>query len=154
MTSNKVGNSTGGGSYVEHNGGGSYGKTENLNVEECVMINKKTWCSKHNCRVSKVTVTSKKWQWLDKKKCYGNVSSKVMKYLCRNRNSGHTVQSVPPKNVTESNSVNFNGENPEVGRGGSYVVRHVGTGRIERESKQTDGDVKSLTGRKRLNPFS
>ena len=46
------------------------------------------------------------------------------------------------------------GGNSEVGRGGSYVVRHVGTGSIERESKQTDGDVNSLTGIKRLNPFS
>ena len=46
------------------------------------------------------------------------------------------------------------GGNSEVGRGGSYVVRHVGTGKNERESRQTDGDVKSSTGSKSLNPFS
>ena len=37
--------------------------------DECEFINKRTWCKKHNCQVNKVTITSKKWQWIRSRKC-------------------------------------------------------------------------------------
>ena len=39
--------------------------------DECEFINRRTWCTKHNCQVNKMTITSKKWQWIQSKKCYG-----------------------------------------------------------------------------------
>ena len=64
--------------------------------DECELVNKKTWCRKHNCLINKVTVTSKKWQWIRSKNCYGNVSSKVSKYLCKSKKSGRVEPIVPP----------------------------------------------------------
>ena len=110
------------------------------NDDECVMVNKKTWCSKHNCLVNRVTVTSKKWQWIKSRKCYGNVSSKVSKYLCKNKKSGRVESSIPPTHLSMADRIH--GGETEVGRGSSYVVRHVGSSISERESRQTDGDVK------------
>ena len=122
-----------------------YRMNDGMNVktnDECELVSKKTWCKKHNCLVNKVTITSKKWQWIRSRKCYGNVSSKVSKYLCKSKKPGRVV---PPVSPTRSNHADkIQGiENEEGGRGSSYVVRHVASNMSERESKLADGDVYS-----------
>ena len=109
--------------------------------DECEFINKRTWCKKHNCQVNKVTMTSKKWQWIRSRKCYGNVSSKVSKYLCKNKKTGRVVPTVSPTRSNQANKTQ--GAVNEVGRGSSCDVRHVAGNMSERESKLTDGDVYS-----------
>ena len=109
--------------------------------DECEFINKRTWCMKHNCQVNKTTVTSKKWQWIKSKKCYGNVSSKVSKYLCKSKRTGRVVPNISP---TRSNlAYKTQGAINMVGRGSSCDVRQVAGNMSERESKLTDGDVHS-----------
>ena len=120
--------------------------------DKCALVRKKTWCERHNCQVNKVTVTSKKWQWIKSKNCYGNVSSQVSKYLCKSKKSGRVEPIVPPTHSSLADNV-YGGKS-EVRRGSSYVVRHIATSINERESKLADGDVYSLTGSKSLNPFS
>ena len=96
---------------------------------------------KHNCQVNKVTITSKKWQWIQSRKCYGNVSSKVSKYLCKNKKTGRVVPTVSPTRSSQANITQ--GAVNEVGRGSSCDVKQVAASINERESRQTDGDVKS-----------
>ena len=129
-------------------------KSMNVNdsSEECVLVDKKSWCNTHSCLVSKVTVTSKKWQWIKRKKCYGNVSSKVNKYLCKNKNSGRVDAEVPLTNLNMADRIK-RAQSEEEGKGSSYVVRHVGSQSKERESGLMDGDYKSLTGNTGLNPL-
>ena len=129
-------------------------KSVNVNdsSEECVLADKKSWCNTHSCLVSKVTVTSKKWQWIKRKNCYGNVSSKVTKYLCKNKNSGRVEAEVPLTNLNVADRTK-GVQSDEGGRGSSHVVRHVGSHKNERESGLTDGDFKSLTGNTGLNPL-
>ena len=74
--------------------------------DECVLMNKKTWCSTNNCLVNKVTVTSKKWQWIRSKNCYGNVGSKVSKYLCKSMKSGHVESNVHPTHLSLADEIN------------------------------------------------
>ena len=107
--------------------------------DECALVRKKTWCEKHNCQVNKMTVTSKKWQWIKSKNCYGNVSSRVSKYLCRSKKSGRVEPLIPPAHL--SRATHNSGDKALVGRCGSYDVRQAAPNMDERESKLTDGDV-------------
>ena len=75
----------------------------------------------------------------------------MSKYLCKNKNSGRVESNVPPINLNMADKIK--GGESEVGRGSSYVVRHVGSSKNERESGLTDGDFKSLTGNTGLNPL-
>ena len=122
------------------------------NDDECALVNKKTWCEQHNCQVNKVTVTSKKWQWIKSKNCYGNVSSQVSKYLCKSKKSGR-IEPLTPRSDLGMATRN-SGENEVVGGNGSYDVRHLAPGMDERESELTDGDVNCWPGRKSPNPIS
>ena len=83
-------------------------------TDECVLIRKKTWCERHDCQVKRVIVTSKKWQWIKSKNCYGNVSSRVSKYLCKSKKSGRAEPQVPPAHLSMAN--NDYGGNTLVGR--------------------------------------
>ena len=47
-----------------------------------VMNKKQMRCLKHDCELRSMNVSSKKWQWSDKKQQYGNVTRKVKKYVC------------------------------------------------------------------------
>ena len=38
---------------------------------------------KHDCAVRSENVSTKKWQWLENKKQYGNVYRKTKKYICQ-----------------------------------------------------------------------
>ena len=109
--------------------------------DECEFANRKTWCTKHNCQVNKMTITSKKWQWIQSKKCYGNVSSKVSKYLCKDKKTGRVVPKISP--ACSNLASNTQGANNTEGKGSSCDVRQVAVSLNERESRQTDGDVKS-----------
>ena len=111
-----------------------------------------TWCERHNCQVNKVTVTSKKWQWIKSKNCYGNVSSQVSKYLCKSKKSGRIEPLTPRPDL--GMATHNSGGNEVVGEIGSYDVRHLAPGMDERESELTDGDVNCWPGRKSPNPFS
>ena len=88
-----------------------------------------------------MTITSKKWQWIQSRKCYGNVSSKVSKYLCKFKKTGRVVPNISPTHSNLDNKTQ--GAINVVGRGGSGEVRHVAGNLSERESKLTDGDVHS-----------
>ena len=129
-------------------------KTMNMGgqVDECVLVKKKTWCERHNCQVKKVTVTSKKWQWIKSKNCYGNVSSQVSRYLCKSKKSGR-IEPLGPKSDLNMATKNFGG-NKLLGGDGSYDVRRLAPSMDERESGLTDGDVNCWPGRKSPNPFS
>ena len=109
--------------------------------DECEFMSRKTWCKKHNCQVNKIIVTSKKWQWIQSKKCYGNVSSKVSKYLCKDKKTGRVVHNISPTRPNLANRTQ--GAINTVGRGSSCDVKQVAASINERESRQTDGDVKS-----------
>ena len=76
----------------------------------------------------------------------------MSKYLCKNKKYGRVEPTVPPTHSSQAD--NIYGVKTEVGRGSSYVVRHVASSINERESKLADGDVYSLTGSISLNPFS
>ena len=49
---------------------------------ECELDKRLLRCKKHNCRLKVMNVTSKKWQWVEKKRQYGYVSKKTKKYVC------------------------------------------------------------------------
>ena len=53
-----------------------------VNVEKCVF--KRGICVTHNCDTRSFKVSVQKWQWIERKKKYGFVSSKVTKYICLN----------------------------------------------------------------------
>ena len=88
-----------------------------------------------------MTVTSKKWQWIQSRKCYGNVSSKVSKYLCKDKKTGRVVPNISPTRPNLASKTQ--GAINTVGRGSSCDVKQVAASINERESRQTDGDVKS-----------
>ena len=121
-------------------------------ADKCALVKKKTWCERHNCQVNKVTVTSKKWQWIKSKNCYGNVSSQVSKYLCKSKKSGRIEPMTPRSDL--GMATRNSGDNEMVGGNGSYDVRHLAPGMDERESELTDGDVNCWPGRKIPNPIS
>ena len=88
-----------------------------------------------------MTITGKKWQWIQSRKCYGNVSSKVSKYLCKDKKTGRVVPNISP---TSSNlAYKTQGAINMVGRGSSCDMSKVADCLKERESKLTDGDVHS-----------
>ena len=51
-------------------------------TKECVVNKKSLRCTAHDCDVRSMSVTTKKWQWNERKKQYMNVSRKVKKYVC------------------------------------------------------------------------
>ena len=53
----------------------------------CQIVNK-NFCNTHNCQLTKIAVTNKRWGWIEKKKCFGNISSKRVKWICPLRNCG------------------------------------------------------------------
>ena len=88
-----------------------------------------------------MTITSKKWQWIQSRKCYGNVSSKVSKYLCKDKKTGRVVPNISP---TRSNlAYKTQGAINMVGRGSSCDMRQEADSLNKRESKLIDGDVHS-----------
>ena len=59
-----------------------YNQTKGALSEECVMDKKLMRCLKHDCALRSMNVSSRKWQWSEKKQQYGNVTKKVKKYVC------------------------------------------------------------------------
>ena len=53
---------------------------------------------RHEGPVKSMEVTSMKWAYIDKKKCYGNVRKKTKKYVCVRRNMNECMR---PKFQTE-----------------------------------------------------
>ena len=51
-------------------------------TKECIVNKKSLWCTAHDCDVRSMSVTTKKWQWNERKKQYMYVSRKVNKYVC------------------------------------------------------------------------
>ena len=58
------------------------GQTNKLNTNECELDKRLLRCKKHNCKLNVMNVTSKKWQWVERKRQYGYVSKKTKKYVC------------------------------------------------------------------------
>ena len=57
-------------------------------------------CQTHNCDLKSVLVTSKRWAWKEKLKCYGNVVSGRKKMICPLRNSGLVAPTIVPTMCT------------------------------------------------------
>ena len=51
-------------------------------------------CTTHACKLSETKVTSTKWEYIERKKCYGNVRRKVTRWICRGKNSRLTVHTI------------------------------------------------------------
>ena len=49
---------------------------------ECELDKKILRCKIHNCKLNVMNVTSKKWQWVERKRQYGYVTKKTKKYVC------------------------------------------------------------------------
>ena len=58
------------------------GQTNKLSTNECELDKRLLRCKKHNCKLNVINVTSKKWQWVERKRQYGYVSKKTKKYVC------------------------------------------------------------------------
>ena len=54
----------------------------NEQSNECELDKKLLRCKKHNCKLNVMNVTSKKWQWVERKRQYGYVTKKTKKYVC------------------------------------------------------------------------
>ena len=60
---------------------------------ECKFNKRKRMCMRHECEAQSYEVTSKKWKWIEKRKEYGFVSQKCVKWRCmRAKSMGDQVQ--------------------------------------------------------------
>ena len=93
-------------------------------------------CLTHGCLVKKIKVTSKKWDWVERKKSYGWKSKKVDRFICNGRREADNMN---PDNCSVPGTTNSGlGERGEVGRGGdtqeverqlfTSVFKNVGRG--------------------------
>ena len=64
-------------------------------TDKCDMNMDLKICNTHGCELSATKVTSTKWEYIKRKKCYGNVSRKVTRWICRGKNSRRTVHTIP-----------------------------------------------------------
>ena len=46
------------------------------------------------CELSETKVTSTKWEYIERRKCYGNDSSKVTRWVCRGKNGRWTTHTI------------------------------------------------------------
>ena len=60
------------------------------NTDECRIREDGLLCLSHNCVVKRIKVTSKRWNWNKKRKCYGWKSFKVDRFICMERRAGST----------------------------------------------------------------
>ena len=104
------------------------------NTDECRIREDGLLCLSHNCVVKRIKVTSKRWNWDRKRKCYGWKSFKVDRFICMERRAGinKTQNNTSDSNDSESGL----GDLGEVGRGGDRqevggflfnVVENVGS---------------------------
>ena len=86
------------------------------NTDECRIREDGLLCLSHNCVVKRIKVTSKRWNWNKKRKCYGWKSFKVDRFICMERRAGinKTQNNTSDSNDSESGP----GDLGEVGRGG------------------------------------
>lgn len=88
----------------------------------CVLSTDRLTCLKHDCSVKKIRVTSKKWAWVVKRKCYGWRIQKVERFICvgkrqTNRNPDNCcVPGYSESSLGESGDVGRGGDETEVGR--------------------------------------
>ena len=72
------------------------------NFVECVIDKKNLKCREHDCAIKCVNVSSKKWQWIENKKQFGNVSKKTKKYICPVRSKMLVSEPMTPEPESES----------------------------------------------------
>ena len=80
----------------EFTGGSRKANNTELNeqTDKCDLdMNMKT-CNTHGCKLSETKVTSTKWEYIERKKCYGNVRRKVTRWICRGKNNRLTVHTI------------------------------------------------------------
>ena len=68
----------------------------------CNIDKKAKLCLTHGCKVNVVEVTSRKWQWLPKKREYGNTYKKVKKFVCRGDKCDDNQVGNPANNQSKS----------------------------------------------------
>ena len=104
------------------------------NTDECRIREDGLLCLSHNCVVKRIKVTSKRWNWNKKRKCYGWKSFKVDRFICMERRAGinKTQNNTSDSNDSESGLGNLGGAGRSENRhevGGSLLnlVKNVGS---------------------------
>ena len=104
------------------------------NTDECRIREDGLLCLAHNCVVKRIKVTSKRWNWNKKRKCYGWKSFKVDRFICMERRAGinKTQNNTSDSNDSESGLGNLGGAGRSENRhevGGSLLnlVKNVGS---------------------------
>ena len=93
---------------------------ENASVVKCIFRRGK--CVTHGCDTKSFKVSVKKWQWIDRRKEYGYVSSKTTRYICLNMVEGRLA----PGMASSSSGIDVSQQQHNVG---------VEVGRIFSEEK-------------------
>ena len=65
--------------------------------KKCLVINK-TRCQTRNCDMKSVLVTSTRWRWIERKKCFGSIRSNKKRWICPLRNKGLVASKNVPSN--------------------------------------------------------
>ena len=86
------------------------------NTDECRIREDGLLCLSHNCVVKRIKVTSKRWNWDRKRKCYGWKSFKVDRFICMEKRAG--INKTQNNTSDSKDSESGPGDLGEVGRGG------------------------------------
>ena len=84
----------------DESAGGSNLASENEGegrTDRCALNIDKKICDTHGCELSEIKVTTTKWAYIERKKCYGNVKRKVIRGICRSKNNtliGPTISTI------------------------------------------------------------
>ena len=78
------------------------GGGDDVVMTKCRIKNK--ICTVHKCGTKAVGVTHKKWGWIDKKKEFGYIFRKTMKYFCDVRRGACEVVNRPPLRTSRSST--------------------------------------------------
>ena len=125
-------------------------QTKGALSDECVMNKKLMRCLKHDCGLRSMNVSSRRWQWSEKKQQYGNVTRKVKKYVCVSVGSNVPVYEVNqvqlrvtredgPGKQTKSESEHEVKPGNELETGTTTIWAGLdGSGRFESESQVPD----------------
>ena len=105
--------------------------------DKCEINKRKLYCKKHTCEVRSFDVTSKKWQWVEKRKEYAWVSKKSKKYVCPSVQGGsqdsEKLAGEPRTPKPGGEFANFEGSNCNNNTGA--IMNHSGASMSSLESK-------------------
>ena len=106
------------------------------NQRICQIVDK-NYCNNHNCQLTKIFVTNKRWGWIEKKKCFGNITSKRVKWICPLRNCVPVAPEIVP-NLDMSTTVQHSVQGGEQWADQTCVETRVGR---QSESENTPSNA-------------